>query len=93
VLAQKVPRGQRPSGLPLLSVAQPAGFDPSGGMHLRPSPGTADPPLDDEVGAAHCAFTQRFDAQSASWRHPSWHVPSVHTVPFRQSPSTLQRVK
>jgi hypothetical protein len=38
-LLQLVPWGQAPRGFPCESFAQSAGFDPSAGMHLRPSPG------------------------------------------------------
>ena len=44
----RVPLGHAPSGLPFLSCAHEFGFDPSGGMQWRPSPGMPVPDPDDE---------------------------------------------
>jgi hypothetical protein len=73
VLLQLVPCGQAPSGFPCESVAQSAGFDPSGGMHFRPSPGMVPAPgCCDEP--THCP--PEHDAPAGQFepsRQPAWH--------------------
>src|SRR5262249_52118777 len=79
--------GAGPEGFAVGIVAQSAGLDPSGGMHLRPSPGML-PGAGVGLAATHsCVLVLQLPPtclQSVSVWQAAWHIPVRQRVPRAQ---------